>query len=424
MRQSWVETIWANATKDAIHFAQALFRARLGSQELHWPLRIGLLLKERAPRALFLCIMGFVLAGAASVQESDRVLFQLPESAESALQGSRFGTLADFQQALSGAVQSHGNVALKADGVLGPKTRLAVAEYRKFGRSGGLVIDEHLWQELLPRVAPPGVHERAFVLSLSHEGTDYDQIEWNYETNDDASALTWGPYGATAGHGNEIRGILRRINEIHPDLLDSIFGDEYPAVKKLLAAPASQGYKILKPVYSDAARREKWKQLFATLGAQPEAREAYEWYAFDSGLWLVPPMKQLYSLLPSHLGTEIDYAYFLDLGIQLGGFDPRKIEQVQRAIAAAQGTHRLAPAERRQIISRVLLLSVAQRQDRMGRNVCYFIDGLGKKRLSVAEWKAWGQRSGLRASDCGLSDDRVYVPEFLHRGSARSRAPR
>ncbi len=327
--------------------------------------------------------------------------------------------MADFQQALSRAVQLRGDVALKADGVLGPKTRLAVSTYRKVGQSGDVVIDERLWQELLPGVAPPGVHERAFVLSLTHEGTDYDQIEWNYDTDDDVSALTWGPYGATAGQGNEVRGILRRINQIHPGLLQPIFRDEYPTLEKLLAAPASQGYRILKPVYSNRARREAWKQVFAILGAQPEVRAAYEWYAFDSGLWLVPPMKQLYGLLPRQEGTEIDYAYFLDLGVQLGDFDPGRIERARQAIAAAQEKHRLTPAERRQIISRVLLPSVRP-QDRMGRNVCYFVDGLGKKRLSAAEWKAWEERSGLRASDCGLSDDRGFVPDFLSRGRARS----
>lgn len=378
-----------------------------------------MLLKERTRRALLLCVAGLALAGSASVQERGQVLFRLPESSQTELQGSRFGTMADFQQALSRAVQLRGDVALKADGVLGPKTRLAVSTYRKVGQSGDVVIDERLWQELLPGVAPPGVHERAFVLSLTHEGTDYDQIEWNYDTDDDVSALTWGPYGATAGQGNEVRGILRRINQIHPGLLQPIFRDEYPTLEKLLAAPASQGYRILKPVYSNRARREAWKQVFAILGAQPEVRAAYEWYAFDSGLWLVPPMKQLYGLLPRQEGTEIDYAYFLDLGVQLGDFDPGRIERARQAIAAAQEKHRLTPAERRQIISRVLLPSVRP-QDRMGRNVCYFVDGLGKKRLSAAEWKAWEERSGLRASDCGLSDDRGFVPDFLSRGRARS----
>ncbi len=408
MRHSWAKPIG-----NAIRFSQAMLSVRVTSQVSRWILRKGVLLEGRTRRALLLSVAGLALAGSASVQESGRVLFRLPESADNSLQGSRFGTLADFQRALSRALESRGSIALKADGVLGPKTRLAVSAYRNLRRSGDVVIDEHLWQEVLPGVAPPGVHERAFVLSLTHEGTDYDRVEWNYETDDDASALTWGPYGATAGHGNEIRGILRRINKIHPDLLESIFRDEYPALEKLLTAPASQGYKLLKPVYSNKARREIWKQLFATLGAQPEARAAYEWYAFDSGLWLVPPMKQLYSLLPRHQYTEIDYAYFLDLGIQLGGIAPRRIEEARRTIAAAQEQHQLTSAERRQIISRVLLPSV-RRQDRMGRNVCYFIDGLGKKRLSVAEWKAWEQRSGLRASDCGLGDDRVFVPDFLN----------
>ncbi|MCP4051026.1 MAG: hypothetical protein GY730_10010, partial [bacterium] len=72
------------------------------------------------------------------------------------------------------------------------------------------------------------VHERAFSIILLHEGTDYDCTEWNYGTGDDKSALTWGPYGATVGWKNEVRGILKIIHNNNSELLMKTFDKEFP----------------------------------------------------------------------------------------------------------------------------------------------------------------------------------------------------
>ena len=150
----------------------------------------------------------------------------------------------------------------------------------------------------------------------THEGTDYDRVEWNYGTADDASALTWGPFGAAVGWGNEIRSIMKRIQEKNPDFLVDLFGDEFQTVSRLMAQSSDEGYNLLKPVYADERRKKVFKQKLQELGVHESGRAAYDWYAFDSDEWLKPNLRRLYQLIPDapSEATEIDYAFFLDLG--------------------------------------------------------------------------------------------------------------
>lgn len=168
-----------------------------------------------------------------------------------------------------------------------------------------------LWQHVLPEAPVPTVHARAFALALTHEATDYDRVEWNYGTADDRSAVTWGPYGATAGWGNEVRAILRRVHEQHPALLPDLFGDEFASVEALLDGDRTDGYDLLKPVYDDPQRRQAWREALQALGRRAEGRAAYDWYAFESGQWLSPNLRRLYHLVPDAAATEIDYAFSL-----------------------------------------------------------------------------------------------------------------
>jgi hypothetical protein len=261
----------------------------------------------------------------------------------------------------------------------------------------------------------PSVHERAFVLSLTHEGTDYDTVEWNYGTSDNKSALTWGPYGATAGWGNEIRGIFKKIEQENPSLLNTVFAEEFTKVSELMEKDQSSGYQVLKPVWNNPSRRLIWKAKFKELSAEKVARDSYEWYAFQSNEWLKPGFKRLYGLIPDAQtkATEIDYAFFLDLAMHMS-ITQQRIEIAKEAIARKERKlgHALSPSERRQVISLTMIPS-AQRQDRLGRNVVYYVDGVGIEGLSAEEKTAWQNRSNLRASNCGLSDSRSYFPEFL-----------
>jgi hypothetical protein len=70
-------------------------------------------------------------------------------------------------------------------------------------------------------------------------------------------------------------------------------------------------------------------------------------------------------------------------------------------------------AERRRVIAHALVPK-ARAADRLGRDVVYFVDGIGESNLSKEEREAWRSRTGRRASECGLSDERTYYPPFLN----------
>ncbi len=339
------------------------------------------------------------------------------------LHDSKWGPLAAFQRALADSLRAHGRAVPVADGIFGAATRDAIARLialpefatlpRPYGTDTECVITRALWRRLLPRIAEPTVHERAFVLSLSHEATDYDRMEWNYGTGDDRSALTWGPYGATVGWGNEVRAILLRIARRDSTLLPRTFGEEYGTIAALLAAAPTEGYAVLRPVFEDTARRRIWRGLFVALGTLPEVRAEYEAYAFATDEWLRPAMRRLYGLVAvdSGVATEIDYAFFLDLAMHMS-ITKERATACSTVIAARRAKlHRaLTPAERRRVIA-IALVPNARRADRAGRNVVYYIDGLAEEGLTAAELAAWRRRTGRRASDCGLAD-RPHEPPW------------
>lgn len=339
------------------------------------------------------------------------------------LHDSKWGPLAAFQRALSDSLMAHGRAGLVADGIFGGATRDAIARLIALpefapplqppGTDTECIITRALWRRLLPRTLPPTVRERAFVLSLSHEATDYDRMEWNYGTSDDRSALTWGPYGATVGWGNEVRAILLRIERRDSTLLPRAFGEEYGMLAALLAAAPVEGYAVLRPVFEDTARRRVWRGLFAALGAQPEARAEYEAHAFATDEWLRPAMRRLYGLVAADSGvaTEIDYAFFLDLAMHMS-ITKERAAACSTAMAARRAKlHRaLTPGERRRTIA-IALVPNARRADRTGRNVVYYIDGIAEEGLTAAELAAWRRRTGRRASDCGLAD-RPFEPPW------------
>jgi hypothetical protein len=375
-------------------------------------------LKIRATLLPELIILGFLLTVSvtARCQDDNRVLF---DADGTVLVGSRFGPLARFQLALSKALESCNRIPLAANGRFDKRMHDAILELTHCPEDLGTIANSSagritvaLWRSLLPDDAIPSVRDRSFVLWLSHEGTDYDQAEWNLGTSDDASVLTWGPYGATIGYGNEVRGILRNLVPEQSALLSSSFESEYDVMRNLLSQPATSGYAILKPVFDNEAKREKWIAIFKKLGADHRVRDAYDQYAFNSDKWLKPALRKLYKLLSdqSFRATEIDFAFFVDLAMHMSITEAR-IGKARAALLAAKVDHPLSPAERRHLLSKILV-PTNQQKDRMGRNVVYFIDGIGIGGLSAREKDAWAARSGRKASQCGLSDEREFWPNM------------
>ncbi len=342
------------------------------------------------------------------------------------LRDSKWGALPAWQRGLSEALQACGHEAIAADGLYGRGTHRALLRVLACPGFEALAVAEGhplhgtvhtaLWRRVLPQAPPPSVHARAFALALTHEGTDYDRVEWNYGTADDRSALTWGPYGATVGWGNEVQAILQRIHARHPDLLPELFGDEFPTVEALMRGDRSEGYALLEPVYADPVRRQVWKERLQALGRREEGRTAYDAFAFESDQWLVPNLRRLYSLVPDTAATEVDYAFFFDLGMHAGISSSRVRAARERLAAEAETRGRaLTPAERRRFIGLTWADAINQtwRADRLGRNVVFYIDGIPRDDLTDEEIGAWARRSGRRASTFGLSDARTYRPAFL-----------
>ena len=220
------------------------------------------------------------------------------------------------------------------------------------------------------------------------------------------------------GWGNEVRAIMIRVQEKTPDLLIDLFGDEYQTVSRLMEKNPGEGYNLLKPVYSDARRRQAFKQKLQALGTLEPGREAYDWNAFQSDDWLKPNLRRLYQMIPDapSEATEIDYVFFLDLGAH-ASISKGRITGAKAAIEAEKTKigRPLSTTERRRVIGQYFAGQVKRtwKKDRMGCNVVFYIDGIGPENLTEAEMDAWQKRTGRSASDYGLSDIRKFYPEFL-----------
>jgi hypothetical protein len=382
------------------------------------------------PRFLLLCLSLSALLtlpvwAQASLNQEAYVLYEYQGKI---LRDSKWGKIPQWQTALNTALVACDKPSIGvADGMYGKGSQqglmalLTCSDYRDlavpvdhplYGK-----VSSILWSRLLPDTALPNTHERAFALSLTHEATDYDRVEWNYNTGDDRSALTWGPYGATVGWGNEVRSILIHLFQSQAELVTSTFGAEFTSVEQLMNTEAKQGYAILKPIFADAERRAAWKHSLQILGASDAGIQAYNWFAFESGQWMSQNLKRLYVLIPDaqNQGTEADYGFFLDLAMH-AGVSSKRIDAAQQAIDGKQKKlgRPLTSAERRREIADVWAEQVNSRwrDDRVARNVVFYVDGIGESQLTEHERKAWLKRTGLKASYFGLSDARHYFPSF------------
>lgn len=370
----------------------------------------------------FLLIASTISISFASEEVENKILYKYEGAT---LCDSKWGRIPEFQSALSDELVKCGKKGITADGIYGKGTHKALVELGNCSgyedlqiNSGSAVITTLLWQRLMPEASLPSTHERAFALALSHEGTDYDRVEWNYGTADDNSALTWGPYGATVGWGNEVRAILIRIAQTDSSLLSKVFASDYKAISSLIEAPINQGYRAIKPYFDNYGSRARLKQAFKKLGEKKIARTEYDAYAFDTNKWLSPNLRRLYSLIPDAQSnaTEIDYAFFLDLGMHVSVKQSR-IDKARSALSDEEKRleRELKPSERRRLIGDVFVNSIDQRwaSDRLGRNVVFYIDDLGESNLRNKEIRAWKNRTRRRASQFGLSDSHLFYPKFL-----------
>lgn len=345
----------------------------------------------------------------------------------------KYGKVAQMQAALNTALaacDSEERVAV--DGVLGGQTVRAWRRLATCPTFEGTAIAADLadgtftaeaWNAIIQKPLPT-VRERAMALVLAFEATDYGDAEWNFcqnrpryappvqpicYSNDQRSFITWGPHGATAGHGAEVLAILSLIDDHDAQAISSAFGAEADAVRVATGLDNQHDNspleRFLCGVWIDPARRSAWKEGFARLGAMELVRatydEVYDGRNFDGG------KVQAFLRAWTSAGlspTEIDLAFFIDRAVHMS-ISETQIRDVLTEILTE--TPKASPAEIRRALSSAVR-PANQRKDRLGRDAAFFVDGVD---LGAEEKSAWHQRGARRASDVGLSDDRA-APQF------------
>lgn len=363
------------------------------------------------------------------------------------INGSKFGPIALFQAQLKQKLADCGSSqTLTPDGAFGPGTRksiIAVTQCPDISAALGPesparqgAITDVLWSLIVKEQAAPDVAKRAAALKLTFENTDYDQMQWNFcqnkpfydpgngqdtcFSNDRIAFITWGPHGATAGHGAEVQGILHlylQDDDVgREEIFNAAFGNEAKSVKRLLGLKKDTRGTVDGPIevylcsiWTNRNRRELWREGFKKLGQQADIQDIYrKLYAaqnFDGG-----KVKRFYNAwrnsdynLPV---TELDHAFFIDRSAHMGISREALLNSLAKLKSSYDGSWPPAPAVVRRHVSNTVVPS-NRKQDRLGRDVAYYVAAIPFDSLSSKEQKAWKLRGARNAVDVGLSDNRL-----------------
>lgn len=406
-------------------------------------LKRHLLRLSRLLLVLPVCVLLLAGSKAARAASDDQVLYRFEDRA---LTLGRYGAVSVFQRNLfvAAAKCQGGPVAVygKPDGIVGAKTRQAIIDLQPclnsavraaVGAPSFGAITGGLWRLLMPaNMAPPDAIERANQLTFALEGTDYDVIQFNFcqsknprsgkrfiegdpycHTNDPRAYLTWGPRGATAGAGAEIQQIIFAAERANPGLLKSVFGPLTEDMHRLALGNNDAAFDILCSIWVDDAQRNDFKARFAAYGARDEVQLAYRqvYDAANADGGKIARFFKLYAEIRPIIGrdpTEIDLAFFIDRATH-GSVPPGDISQlVKQMTSFVTRTRKLpSPGELRKQLA-AWLPSHHKYNDRLARDAIFLIDDPNIT-LSDAHRRMWQQRSGLKASDFGLSDQRFVA---------------
>ncbi|OSQ39057.1 hypothetical protein TMES_08705 [Thalassospira mesophila] len=395
---------------------------------------------------LMLVVLVFLATGAAwAAPNPHQVLYEYDQRP---LAVGKFSIVSVFQERLFAAAakcqRSSSAQYGSPDGAIGANTQKAIKDYRPCNRAAAAARQDPtdrgavtigLWQSLMPEIMPyPDAIERANQLTFALEGTDFDRVEFNFcqsrnpatgkrfiegdrdcYSNDKASYLTWGPRGATAGHGAEIQQIIVLAEKAHPGLLQTVFGPEADTMRRVVLGDDDSVETILCAAWANTRRRSDLRQRFARYGALPEVQEAYRmvYEAANADGGKVQRFFRIYQALKPIIHrdpTEIDVAFFIDRATH-GGAPPGDLAPLIAKMQYFVSRTRIVPSAgqmRRQLGA--WLPSAHKYNDRLARDAIFLIDD-PKVDLSDAHRRIWQKRSGLRASSFGLSDDR-FVPAY------------
>lgn len=387
----------------------------------------------------------FSSGNGAQAQDLAQVLYRFENRA---LTLGRYGAVATFQQRLfaqaANCAGKPANSYGKADGVVGAKTRQAIIDLQPclnsavraaVGAESYGAITTGLWRLLMPpQLPPPDAIERANQLTFALEGTDYDVIQFNFcqsanprsgkrylegdpycFTNDPRAYLTWGPRGATAGAGAEIQQILFAAERANPGLLRDVFGPFTEDMHRLALGNNDAAFDLLCAIWVNDRERADFTRRFAAYGARAEVQESYRrvYDAANADGGKIARFFKLYAsikLLIRRDPTEIDLAFFIDRATH-GSVPPSDISQLVSQMTKFVTRTRNLPSPgnlRKQLAA--WLPSHHKYNDRLARDAIFLVDDPDVV-VSDAHRRMWLQRSGLKASDFGLSDRR-YVASY------------
>jgi len=409
-------------------------------------------------RWLLPAVLGAILlggiSGAASMASADDVILNANRYD---VLGGRYSVFAEFQAHLQRVLDECGKPTPavvppgeQPNGRIGQETRQGIIRALECdalqkipenspARDG--ILTEAVWRAVMGATPLPTVKERADALVLSFEGTDFGDVpEWNLcqdnkasiprqsnrwapdflcrNVSDPCSFLTWGPRGATAGSGREIQYILWMVWKEDPALIDNAFGAEADNLQRFFRLRnGSEGCHTETPlkrfmcaVWMDPARSKRWDTALVELSQVPLVRKAYaRLYAmqeFDGD------ELRSYLQLWHKLGlrpNEVDYAFFLDRITQLGG--PREDDGgdgLKTLKGCMHDDHRAfsVNAAARRCLAR-LQPHETQADDRLARDVAFYLDAYPDGALSEKEIRTWANYVPLSATNTfGLSEER------------------
>ncbi|MFV1850895.1 MAG: hypothetical protein ACMZ66_09330 [Thalassospira sp.] len=394
-------------------------------------------------------MMVFGFLGAANAQSASLDLSQVLYRFENrALSLGKFGSVAVFQGNLFAQAASCSGKQAGAygavDGIVGAKTRQAIIDLQPclnpsvraaVGAENYGAITVGLWRLLMPAdMPPPDVIERANHLTFALEGTDYDVIQFNFcqsenprsqktflegdpycHTNDPRAYMTWGPRGATAGAGAEVQQIIFAAERANPGLLQKAFGPFTEDMHRLALGNNDAAFDVLCAIWVNDAERSEFSRRFSAYGARPEVQEAYRrvYDAANADGGKIARFFKLYNAVKQDIGrdpSEIDLAFFIDRATH-GSVPPGDIGPLVEKMRAFVNRTRNVPSPgelRKQLAA--WLPSHHKYNDRLARDAIFLVDD-PEVVVSDAHRRMWLQRSGLKASDFGLSDYR-YVASY------------
>jgi hypothetical protein len=189
----------------------------------------------------------------------------------------RIGTKGPEIERIQSQLKIEGFYLGPVDGVFGGRTDAAVRLFQTAKRlsvDGG--VGQQTWNVLFPDIPIPSpailkqsLQFRCMALTGSFETDQFFPDCFSGLCGDfDGQGISFGVLQWNLGQGS-LQPLLQKMNSAHPDLVESIFGQNYPDFKVMLEAPKSAQLEWARSIQNvKHVPIEPWKGQLKTLGRQ------------------------------------------------------------------------------------------------------------------------------------------------------------